>query len=98
MDRPRTFAASMGADSMPMAPQFGAPSFSSPSGLMSMPAARAAAVFAVAYIGLGMMPQAWPFEKMITILDSEGGVDPKKKTLVAAVLATVIYYLSHYTK
>lgn len=99
MDRPRTFAPPIASDSsFPNAPQILQNTLSPSGGVLSTPVARAAAVFAVVYVGLGVMPQAWPLEKMYSITMKDGSTDPKKKVLVAALSAAMVYYLSHYMK
>lgn len=101
MERPRSFVQAMPATS-PMQPQMpqGAGCEVETEGMMKsmMKSAygKSLAAFMVAYIGLSMAPQAWPLEKLYSVTDEQGVANPKKRALVSAVLATIVFYLANY--
>jgi hypothetical protein len=63
-------------------------------GIMSSPLMGSAVAFALLYMGTGMMPSMWP--SSIKLVDTDGRVDPKKRALISAVCAVIVYMLMKY--
>jgi len=95
MQRPRTFTDSLRFDEGMTASE-GVMSGGLRHSIMTSPYGKSSIAFFIAFAGLSMAPGAWPFEKVYSIRNKGGTVDPKRKAVLSSLVAVIVFYLSQY--